>query len=187
MKKLSKEHRKKISLALKGNRNALGHRKSEKVKDILRKASRGNKNCLGRKASIKTRKKMSKAQKGKKRTLKWKLFMSEAMRGDKCYNWKGGITEINNTIRSCFKYRQWRSDVFTRDNFTCQRCGKRGVKLNAHHIKAFSSILKENNIKTFEQAMDCEELWNINNGLTLCSECHKKTENYGSKMRNYNK
>lgn len=30
------------------------------------------------------------------------------------------------------------------------------------------------NIKSYEQALNCEELWNINNGRTLCKKCHKK-------------
>ena len=50
---------------------------------------------------------------------------------------------------------------------------KKGGNINAHHLKQFALIMKENNIETFEQAMRCEELWNINNGITLCEECHK--------------
>lgn len=99
--------------------------------------------------------------------------------GKKCNFWKGGITELADRIRDCFKYRQWRSDIFTRDNFTCQDCGIRNRKglgktiiLEVHHIKEFNKIIKENNIKTLEDALLCEELWNINNGRTLCKECH---------------
>ena len=102
--------------------------------------------------------------------------------GEKHFNWKGGISKLTNIIRNCFKYRRWRSDIFTRDNFTCQECFNRGGNLEAHHIKAFALIIIENNIKTLEEALNCEELWNINNGKTLCEKCHKKIK-YLSKMR----
>lgn len=92
--------------------------------------------------------------------------------------WRGGISKLNVQIRSCFKYRQWRSDVFTRDDFICQECYKKGVRLDAHHIKTFSKILEEYNIKTLNDALNCEELWNINNGQTLCVICHKNTKTY---------
>lgn len=108
---------------------------------------------------------------------KKKISLSHA--GEKAYQFKG-LTPLNISIRTCFKYRQWRSDVFTRDNFTCQFClDKRGGNLEADHIKPFALILKENNIKSFKQALDCEELWNINNGRTLCIRCHMKTETWG--------
>ncbi len=84
-------------------------------------------------------------------------------------------------IRTCFKYRQWRSDVFTRDNFTCKKCNKRGGDIEAHHVKPVCFIIKENNLKSLEDAESCEELWNINNGQTLCVECHRKTFNYLNK------
>ncbi len=90
-------------------------------------------------------------------------------------NWKGGISQLTVVIRSCLKSRQWTSDIYTRDNYTCQECGTRGGNLNAHHIKEFNLILKENNIKTYKEAIMCEELWNLNNGITLCVSCHKKT------------
>lgn len=103
-------------------------------------------------------------------------------RGDKAPFWKGGITPLVYIIRNSFKYRQWRSDIFTRDDFTCQKCGIRGVMLNAHHIDLFSEIFKENNIQSFEQALECDELWNLNNGITYCLDCHKKIhkEEYGT-------
>ena len=83
------------------------------------------------------------------------------------------ITPLNQLIRTSFKYRLWRSDVFTRDNFVCQKCVKKGAgDLNVHHLKPISKILAEYKIKTYDEALNCEELWNVNNGITLCWECH---------------
>ena len=33
--------------------------------------------------------------------------------------------------------------------------------------------------KQIENVFDCEELWNINNGRTLCIQCHKLTDTWG--------
>lgn len=98
---------------------------------------------------------------------------------EKHWNWKGGVTPLRESIRQCFKYRLWRSDVFTRDDFVCQWCFQWGGKLRVDHIKAFRLILDENHITTIDKALNCEELWNINNGRTLCEDCHKKTDTYG--------
>lgn len=91
------------------------------------------------------------------------------------WNWKGGITPLRNEIRNCRKYKQWRSDVFQRDNWICQTCGERGNRLIGHHIVDFSDIMERNEIITYEQALRCEEFWDINNGVTLCKECHDLT------------
>jgi len=72
---------------------------------------------------------------------------------------------FHKTIRETYKYRQWRSDVFTRDDFTCVLCGVRGGYIQADHFpKMFINIINEHKIKTLDEALDCEELWNINNG-----------------------
>ena len=80
----------------------------------------------------------------------------------------------NGESRNSKKLFVLRNNVYERDNFTCQECKKRGGYLNAHHIKQFSQILEDNNITTVEEAINCEELWNIDNGITLCKKCHKK-------------
>ena len=91
-------------------------------------------------------------------------------------NWKGGITKRHQLIRSTPEYKIWRSRVFERDNWTCQTCGKRGSYLEAHHIKKIFTIIKENNIYSSKDAKRCQELWDINNGVTLCKECHNLTK-----------
>jgi len=94
-------------------------------------------------------------------------------KGELCPAWKGGITKVNFSIRTDVKYLYWRKEVFERDDYTCQICGKRGNGyLVVHHKKPFSLILKENNIKTLKEALKCKEFWNLDNGITLCKACH---------------
>lgn len=111
---------------------------------------------------------------GKKNSEEHRRKISLAEMGSKNWRWKGGITPLKRKIRGLFEYRQWRSDVYTRDKHLCQDCGIEGKKLHAHHIKQFSIILFENKITSIEEALNCEELWNTNNGKTLCIECHDK-------------
>lgn len=98
--------------------------------------------------------------------------------------WRGGKSKLKRQIYNLYEYRQWRSGVFRRDDYTCQNCNNRGGKLEAHHITAFSVIINHYDLKTVEEAKNCSELWDINNGLTLCVSCHKKTDNYGNKAKN---
>ena len=95
-------------------------------------------------------------------------------------HWKDiKISPLYFQIRQCFQYRQWRWDIYTRDNFTCVLCGRKeevsGTLEADHFPKQFIDILREHNFKTLEEAVLCEELWNINNGRTLCKECHNPT------------
>lgn len=130
-----------------------------------------------------TRKKLSLAHKGKVISTETRFKMSEALKGEKCYLWRGGTHNLTKIIRNDFRYRQWRSDCFTRDNYICQNCDQKGYNLQVDHIKPLSYILEDNQIKSLEDALNCEELWNINNGRTLCIDCHKKTDTWGSNSR----
>lgn len=76
-------------------------------------------------------------------------------------NWKGGISQKNRGERMSPKMQWWRKDVFKRDNWTCFLCKKRGAKLVAHHILPFAVFSKYK--------------FNVKNGVTLCSDCHKLT------------
>lgn len=150
---------------------------STETKEIMRQHSLGNKNALGSHRSEKTRKKISEKLKGRYHTKKQRdekrLYVR---RGENHHNWNGGITPLSDQIRRLPEYKQWRSDVYQRDNWTCQTCEQRGGKLEAHHIKEFAQIIKDNNITNIWEAQFCEELWDINNGVTLCVECHNLTK-----------
>jgi len=109
---------------------------------------------------------------GKDCLEKWR---EKGMRGENNPAWKGGIYPIEKAIRNSAMNDTWKDLVFHRDNFTCQDCGdKKGHNLNAHHLKPFTKIFKENNIKSLSDALKCGELWDIDNGLTLCENCHRK-------------
>lgn len=99
-----------------------------------------------------------------------------AIQGERNPNWKGGITPLNQQVRHCLKYKEWIKAIFERDNYTCVLCGKRGSgDLEAdHHPKYFCQIMFDNKIKTLEDAEKCSEMWDINNGRTLCMKCHKR-------------
>ena len=83
-------------------------------------------------------------------------------KGNIPWNWKGGVTPLNEKIRHSLEMNQWRRAVFERDNYTCQFCKARNgngkkIILNADHIKPFSKFP--------------ELRFDVNNGRTLCFEC----------------
>lgn len=84
----------------------------------------------------------------------------------------GGNSNLNTAIRRSKEYRSWRFAVYDRDSHKCQECplDKRGT--TAHHIVFLSSILHKYSITTMDEALSCPALWDIDNGVTLCEECH---------------
>jgi hypothetical protein len=158
----SKETRIKMSNTRKGKHLSESHKQNI------------SKSKMGKIVSEESKIKNSISHIGKIPSKETRLKLSELRRGEKCYRWKGGITPLHKAIRDLLENKLWIMGVFKRDNFTCQRCFKTNIYLNAHHKKLFSQILEENKIVTLEQARNCLELWDINNGITLCNDCHKK-------------
>ena len=97
---------------------------------------------------------------------RWTPEMRKKLSGKNANNWQGGITPENERLRKTTDYAIWRVAIFTRDNYTCQNCGIRGGTLHADHIKPFS-LYPELRLA-------------IDNGRTLCFECHKQTDTYGN-------
>lgn len=90
-----------------------------------------------------------------------------SMQGSNSPAWRGGLTSINITIRASAPYKAWRRHVFQRDDYACQSCGQRGVKLHADHELPFSRF----------PGLRFELL----NGRTLCVPCHRRTPTWGGK------
>lgn len=103
--------------------------------------------------------------------------------GAKSPRWKGGITSLYEQIRNLHEYKQWYLLIFERDKFICQNCGVLGGTIHAHHVVYFNTIIKIFSIKSLEEAKECGFLWDINNGITLCKECHYEFHKiYGKKQ-----
>lgn len=97
------------------------------------------------------------------------LTNNPTKRGKEHHNWKGGIEtkmdKIRSSLRCSKEWKMWRLAVFRRDNFTCQICKMVKGNLHPHHIERVVDCI--NNEKL-------EEIFNIDNGLTVCISCHKK-------------
>lgn len=86
------------------------------------------------------------------------------MRGANHPHWIADRSKLKKPRHNCSdrevsKMQRWREAVFSRDNYTCQRCFVRGGRLQAHHILPYAKY----------EALRYE----IGNGLALCVACHK--------------
>lgn len=125
----------------------------------------------GRTHSLESRLKISANKCGKSNSMKGRRMPQHAKFGESNPSWKGGISILSRRIRRLAEYKEWRSKVFQRDNFTCQECGRCVTYLHAHHIRLFHKILMENHITTIEQGLLCPDLWLVSNAKMLCIKC----------------
>lgn len=65
--------------------------------------------------------------------------------------------------RNKYKNNIWRKKIFKRDKYTCQKCYKKGSYLNAHHLNGYH--------------WDKLHRYDIDNGITLCYDCHTRFHN----------
>jgi len=94
------------------------------------------------------------------KTPEGKARLKLQQKGDKCWNWKGGITPEIIKIRNSTETVLWRKAVFERDNYTCQATGQWGGKLVVHHINNFADFPE---LRT-----------SISNGITLSDVSHRE-------------
>lgn len=99
-----------------------------------------------------------------------KKCKQELFIGENNPNWNPDLTDEEREHKRLMDgYSDWRNCVFNRDNYTCQCCGSnKSGTLIAHHLNSYHWAK--------------EERIDVNNGITLCEECHKKFhESFGYK------
>ena len=192
--KRTQEHRKKMSKALKGRKitwkgkisKALKGRKlSEEHKEKLSIFREGKPSPMkGKHHSEATKRKISERGRGriggmlgKHHSKEVKIKMGKARikyTGKNSPGWKGGKVRVNLLVRALKKYKNWICKILQRDNYTCRKCNNKGGRLEIHHKKPLNIIIKEYKIKTYKDMVNCNEIWDLNNGITLCKKCHRK-------------
>lgn len=132
---------------------------------------KGTNHLEGNTHSVETKRKMSVARR------RWCKDHSERVkaagqktRGPNHYNWKGGSTRLNTSIRRMTEHRAWMEGVRARDG-KCVRCGS-VENLESHHLVELAVLLVEHGVKNRNDARNTPELWDLDNGITLCQECH---------------
>jgi 5-methylcytosine-specific restriction endonuclease McrA len=150
-------------------------RTAEHKKQMSERAKRLGYTPPSRKGTVvgaETRKKVSESLKGIKHSEDAIKRRSTTNRNN--FDKRGRKTPQMVIIRNSVEYKLWREAVFTRDNWTCIWCNKKGgwcktlkkkIVLNADHIKPFAHYP--------------ELRFAIDNGRTLCFDCHKTTDTYG--------
>lgn len=101
------------------------------------------------------------------------IGIAKRQSGDNSWLWRGGKTSEDKRLRNSYLVANWRKEVFKRDNYTCQICLKPSSKLprsslTADHIQPWSLFP--------------ELRFDLDNGRTLCLDCHRKTDTWGYKM-----
>ena len=141
-----------------------GNKNPAKRHDVRKKISENRKKSFTQEekdAISKRMKGVPKTKRCKDRISKTKTGVPNfSSRGEKCILWKGGVSKENKKERNSIKYSTWRRQVFERDDYTCRKCGDRGYRLHAHHIKNFSS--------------NPNSRYLLINGITFCRECHRE-------------
>lgn len=65
---------------------------------------------------------------------------------------------------------EWSKEVKARDNYICRVCGKYWISLNSHHMYSWDKFV--------------EYRYDLNNGVTLCTNCHNEFHRIYGKGKN---
>lgn len=149
---------------------------SEESKRRISEKMKDKKNSLGYKHTEEWKKRTGELVKARK------IPFRSNQKGSQHWNWQGGKSPISDRYRDMKEYLDWRSFCFQRDSWTCQTCQSR-KPIIVHHIIPFSELLKTYKINSLDMARFCKQLWDTNNGVTLCTDCHKSAHQQMRRMK----
>jgi len=89
-------------------------------------------------------------------------------------NWRGGVSPERQKLYARSMWKAIRKAVFSRDNFSCRRCGEKPVghkQLHTHHLRAW--------------ARDPALRFDVDNIITLCRGCHEWIHSKENKNREF--
>jgi len=167
--KLTQETRTKISKSHTGKKQS--PETKAKIRESLKKYHGLPESKIKLEKIIKDRRKLSSEEKERRYGEEWKKKISLKLTGrpicgDKC------VTEPYERVRKNLKYRIWRKSILERDNYTCQICGDTD-NVNVHHKIHLRTLTIKNKEKLENNDFDIPEIWDTENGITYCKECHR--------------
>lgn len=99
-------------------------------------------------------------------------YRSKTYIGNNHHNWRDIGGRITKPIRSLKNYKLWRLSIFERDNYSCIECGSK-EKLHIHHLVNLAEIVTDIIKNKGKLIYTDKRLFDINNGITLCINCHR--------------
>lgn len=77
---------------------------------------------------------------------------------------------VNFSRKDDFSYIRWSKEVRLRDHYCCDVCGRKNVGMHAHHKNAWANYP--------------DQRYDIENGVTLCKDCHDRFHDTYGKGQN---
>ncbi len=168
----------------------IGKKHSEEVKAKMSESKQGEKHPrYGKHVSMDIRKKISNSTRGNKhwrwgirknrcvecnnptsgvRVLRclpcYKVYILKKYTGCSKSRGRQAYKRLRTKIMKTKEYKSWRKSILDRDKRSCVWCGNK-KNICVDHIKSFAQFP--------------ELRLSLDNGRTLCNECHQKTDNFG--------
>lgn len=94
-----------------------------------------------------------------------------SQKGSNGPNWKGGLTPDKVKWINSLPGRKWTMAIYRRGGWTCELCEEQNGGIEAHHIFPYADFPNYRG--------------NVDNGICLCTDCHRKTHSTVGKQLSY--
>lgn len=113
----------------------------------------------------------------------WKRQIDKRRSGRIAYHdRKGRVSRFRRPRHWGTAYRLFTRRILERDGFRCVLCHSTSKLEVDHYPHSFAELCQAHGVTTAAAAELCTALWDMRNGRTLCSACHRKTATYGKHL-----